>query len=390
LGHVLTLDNAANLRLETHVKHTIGLIKDKILDVLQGDAASFYEIDQSTGSSNKQIAATLNLSELGTNVGTAVDNARSDPRSVGELSGLLKNLGDKLAGRGKNQRGWVSLTLTAELASGISGHGRRAVEERLREDGEQETTRLSGTSLSTGHQITTTHNDGNRVLLDRSGNLVVSELDVAAKMLVQRRSGELVNRLRNLMTRSLNGNVIVLLEVDTSVLLRRVVGGTEKLALDTGVSRARNVLSIAPLAITRAAGSVTTAAARVTIQVAATTAVTTSTAPAASAVVVVVLVGRNVVAPVGLTGTIVLVSPGTVAETVGTRSSRRRTTVHSGRTTLRRATLAAHVRGDVGSLTLSRALLDAIIEGETTHVDLISHDDSRVSDQNSRGKIVGS
>jgi len=390
LRHVLTLHNAANLGLETHVKHAIGLIKDQILDVLQGDATSLYEIDQSTRSSNKQIAATLNLSELGTNIGTAVDNTRSDPRSVGELSGFIKNLGDKFAGRGKNQRGGVSLALTAELASGISGHGRRAVDEGLREDGEQETTRLSGTSLSTGHQITTTHNDGDRVLLDRSGNLVVSKLDIAAEMLIQRRSGELVDRLRNLMTRSLNGNVIVLLEVDTGVLLRGVIGGTKKLALDTGVSRARNVLSIAPLAITRAASSVTTTASRVTIQVAATTAVTTSTAPAAPAVVVVVLIGGNVVAPVGLTGTIVLVSPCTVAKTIGTRSSRRRTTVHSRRTTLGSTALAAHVRGDVGSLTLGRALLGAIVEGETTHVDLISHDDSRDSDQNRRRKIVRS
>jgi hypothetical protein len=77
-----------------------------------------------------------------------------------------------------------------------------------------------------------------------------------------------------------------------------------------------------------------------------------------------------------------LLSPGTVADTVGTRSGRRGTTVHSGGTTLgtsgRRTTTSTHVRRDVGS-TLGRALVTAFIEGEATHVDLISHIYGRVS-----------
>jgi hypothetical protein len=92
------------------------------------------------------------------------------------------------------------------------------------------------------------------------------------------------------------------------VLLGRVLGSnTEKLALDTGVSRARDVLSIAPLSIARSAssGSATTTTTRVTVEVAATAVATSSTAPAASAVVV-ALEGRNIVAPVVLAGTVVL------------------------------------------------------------------------------------
>jgi hypothetical protein len=166
------------------------------------------------------------------------------------------------------------------------------------------------------------------------------------------------------------------------VLLGRVLGsGTEKLALDTGVSRAGDVLSVAPLSITRSTSS-RSATARVTVEVTATAVTTTSTTPAASAVVV-ALEGRNIVAPVVLAGTVVLVSPGTVVDAVG-----RRTTVHSEGTTLRatlgtslrttlgtggrRTTTATHVRRDVGS-TLGRALVTAIVEGEATHVDLISH-----------------
>ncbi|KAI6767232.1 hypothetical protein HG531_011592 [Fusarium graminearum] len=267
--------------------HAIGLIEHEVLDVLEGDATSLYEVHQSTGSSDKQITATLDLSELRANVGTTVNDTRSHPRTVGELAGLVKDLRHKLTGRGKNQRGGVSLALATKLTGGISGHGRRSVDESLREDREQETTSLSGTGLGTSHQITTAANDRDRVLLNGCRDLVVSELNVAAQVFVQRRCGELVNRLGNVCTGSLNRDVVVLLEVDTSVLLGRVLGSnTEKLALDTGVGRAGDVLSIAPLSITRSAGSGSATTTRVTVEVAATAVATTSTAPAASAVVV--------------------------------------------------------------------------------------------------------
>lgn len=127
----------------------------------------------------------------------------------------------------------------------------------------------------------------------------MSQLDVAAEMLVQRRSGELVNRLRDILTGSLDGDVVVLLEVDTSVLLGRIVdGSTIQFTFDTGVSRSGNVLSITPLAIARASGRViatTTTTSGVTLV--ATTRVTTSTtAPAAAAVI---LEGRGRSSTVG-------------------------------------------------------------------------------------------
>lgn len=306
VGHILAFDDAANLGLETHVKHTISLIQNQVLDVAEGDATSLYEIDQSTGSSHKQITAALDLSELGANIGTTVDDARSDPGSVGELSGLIVDLRNKLTGGGEDQRGGVGLALTTKLSRGIGGDRRRTVDEGLRKDGEEETTSLSGTSLSASHEITAAHDNGDGVLLDGGGDLVVGELDVAAEVLIQRRGGELVDGLGNIVAGSLDRNVVVLLEVDTGVLLGRVVGGTEKLTLDTGVSRTGDVLSVAPLAITRAASSVTTTttATRVAVEVAAAAITTASTTPAAAAVVV--LVGGNVVAPVGLAGAVVL------------------------------------------------------------------------------------
>lgn len=252
LGHVLTLNDTANLGLETHVKHAISLIKDKVLDVAEGDTATLDEIDKTTRSSDKKIAAALDLAKLRADIGTTVDDARTDPRTVGELASLVVDLRDQLTSGSKDQGSGVSLALTTIGTSGAGGNRRRTSVERLRKNGEKETTSLAGTSLSASHQITATHDDGDGVLLNRSGDIVAGELNVGNEVVVQRRVAEGKNGLGHVVTGSLNGNVIVLLEVDTSVLLGRVVGGTEELTLDAGVGRAGNVLAIAPLTIARA------------------------------------------------------------------------------------------------------------------------------------------
>jgi hypothetical protein len=303
------------LGLETHVKHAISLIEDEVLDVAQRNAASFYEIHKTTGGSHEKIAAALDLTKLRTDVGTTVDNTRAHPRTVGELARLVVNLRDKLTSRCENERCGVCLALASELTSSSSGCGRRTVKEGLRQDGEEETTSLSGTSLSTSHKITAVGNDGNRVLLDWGGNLVVSKLDVAAEVLIEGRSGELENRLGDIVSRSLDGDVIVLLEVDTSLLLRRVIDDSEKLALNARVGRTGNVLAVLPLTVARATSSVgTAAAAAVTAFLAAVATTTTAATPAATASSVwrstwgsvTREVGLGTAVPVVLTGTVVL------------------------------------------------------------------------------------
>jgi hypothetical protein len=80
-------------------------------------------------------------------------------------------------------------------------------------------------------------------------------------MVVKRGVRELKNGIRDIRAGSLNWNIVVLLEVDAGVLLRRVVRGAEKIPLQTRVRRARDVLAVAPLAVTSATGVVTAAAA---------------------------------------------------------------------------------------------------------------------------------
>lgn len=111
----------------------------------------------------------------------------------------------------------------------------------------------------------------------------MSELDVPAKVLVERGSGELEHRLRDVLSRRFDRNVIVLLEVDTGVLLCGVLGvAAEQLTLNTRVGRAGNVLAIFPLAISRTAGSVTTAAATTGVTTLVAAAIASATTPAAT------------------------------------------------------------------------------------------------------------
>jgi hypothetical protein len=253
-GHILALDDSSDLRLETHVQHTISLIEDQVLDVAQGDAATLDQIDETARGGNEEIATTLDLAELRTNVGTTVDNTWANPRSVSELARFLVDLRNKLTGRCEDQRGRVRLALTSEVSSSASARRSRwAGLEGLRQDREQETTGLSRTSLGTSHQITAAHDDGDGVLLDRSWDLVVSELNVLQQVVVKRGVGEPKDGLGDIVSRGLDRDIIVLLEVDTGLLLGGIIQNTEELALHTGVGGSGDVLAVSPLSITATA-----------------------------------------------------------------------------------------------------------------------------------------
>jgi hypothetical protein len=80
----------------------------------------------------------------------------------------------------------------------------------------------------------------------------MSKLDVAEKMIIQRRVGELGCRLWDIMSRGFNRNIIVFLEIDTGLLLGWVINDAEEFALQTGIGRTWNVLAVTPLTITTA------------------------------------------------------------------------------------------------------------------------------------------
>lgn len=78
----------------------------------------------------------------------------------------------------------------------------------------------------------------------------MGQLDVAKQVVVQRWVGESENRLWDILTGSLDWDIIIFLKVDTSLLLRSiVVTNTEKLTLNAGIGWAGNVFSITVLSL---------------------------------------------------------------------------------------------------------------------------------------------
>jgi hypothetical protein len=162
----------------------------------------------------------------------------------------------------------------------------------------------------------------------------MGKFDVANKMLVQGRGRELIDRLGRVTTRGLDWDVVVLLKVDAGLLLGGVVDNTKEFTLETRVRRARNVLAIAPLAVTRAA-SRATAMAFIATAVAASTTTGKATAAATAGIVVGVVIGGDLggITPVVLASAVVLVRPVAVAQSV-----RRGTASTSGSATRERTT----------------------------------------------------
>lgn len=65
-------------------------------------------------------------------------------------------------------------------------------------------------------------------------------------MRVEGRAGELGDCFRHIVSGSLDGNVIVFVKVDTSLLFGNIVWNTKEFSLETCVFRSRNVFPINP------------------------------------------------------------------------------------------------------------------------------------------------
>ena len=116
------------------------------------------------------------------------------------------------------------------------------------------------THLRAGHQVTVVGDDGDRVLLDRGRRRVVRHSNILQKNGVQGRVGKLEYGLGDASARGLNGDVVVLLEVDTGLLLGHIADVTEELLLEAGVATAGNVLAVAPRAEADGAAALTASA----------------------------------------------------------------------------------------------------------------------------------
>ena len=229
--HVVLLDDSSDLRLEAHVEHAIGFIEAEISAVIESDLSAIKEVGQSTWSSNKQVASSVEIAHLRADVSTAVDDARAHVRSVGEFSGLFVNLRSQFSSRRKDERERVDLSAAAVAAAVLVA----ALAWSAVEDGGKHWKKKSGcfagTSLRARHQIAALVDDWNRVFLDRGWDGVVGKLDSFVDDVAEFAIGEAVDGSGRVLASHFGWNVVVFFKVDSRI------GAFEKLLFEPLVSR---------------------------------------------------------------------------------------------------------------------------------------------------------
>ena len=87
-------DNLANLRLETHVKHAVGLVHDKVSDTTKVRLARLEHVDKTTRGGNHDLHTTLEITDLGALRSATIDGSVTDAR-VGAAAQLAWNANGK-------------------------------------------------------------------------------------------------------------------------------------------------------------------------------------------------------------------------------------------------------------------------------------------------------
>lgn len=103
--------------------------------------------------------------------------------------------------------------------------------------------------LSASHQIATTADDGNRVLLDGRRHSVSGKANIFEESGIKRRAGELGDSLGDVRARGLDGDVVVFFKVDARVLHGARVYLSVEFFFESGVALARDMTPVFPGAL---------------------------------------------------------------------------------------------------------------------------------------------
>lgn len=275
-------DNLADLGLETHVQHAIGLIQNEVGNTTKVGATSLEHVNQTTGSRNANFDTTAQVTDLRTLGNTTVDTGVANTRRLSELGDFGLNLNGQFTGGGEDKdNGAVT---GGEKGLGVDvNDGRKTVGQGL-----------SGTRLSDTDDVATGEGHGPTLRLDSGGAVEALGLDLAKDVLRETSLVESLDGARDVS--SLNSHLVLLTELVDITL--RALG-------DIGVFLVEGLLELGQgvkvpflLLQTRAqvghavsastagtTSSATIAAAAVAAAAIATTAVTTTTTAAVASTV---------------------------------------------------------------------------------------------------------
>mmetsp|Transcript_5820 Transcript_5820/g.14314 ORF Transcript_5820/g.14314 Transcript_5820/m.14314 type:complete len:444 (-) Transcript_5820:47-1378(-) len=244
-AHVLLLDDAPDLRLESHVEHAIRLVEGEHKNTREPDAPALQEVHEATRGGHNQVRAALELAQLVTDVRTAVHDDGREASTVKELSALCVDLRRELACGRQDE----APRQGAGVAAARRGRRRVGIAQHLGDDRDEEGGRLPGPSLRARHEVTAGNGDGDGRFLDGRRARVARQLDVLQDHLGHAKLGELVHCGRAVLARGLHGDVVVLVKVDSrlALALRLLRGFTKDLKLQALVAllRARRAAAVA-------------------------------------------------------------------------------------------------------------------------------------------------
>lgn len=148
-------NNLSNLRLETHVEHSVGFVHNEISNALEVGLSGLEHVDQSTRSGDTDLDTSLEVSDLRALGSTTVNGSVPNSGRLTKLGSFSLNLNSKLSGRSKDKNDRA--VTGGEKRLGID------VDHR----GKTERNSLTRTSLGNGDNVTTGQSHRPSLALDR-------------------------------------------------------------------------------------------------------------------------------------------------------------------------------------------------------------------------------
>ena len=203
-------NDLTDLRLETHVQHTVSLVKDQVGNTTKVGAASLQHVDQTTGSGNADLNTAGEVTDLRTLGNTTVNTGVANTGGLSELGDLGLNLNSQLTSGSQDQDNGTISGAQKGLGVDVDNGGKTVGES------------LSGTSLGNTDSIATREGHGPTLGLDGSGTLETLRLDLTQNVLRETSLVEGLNGARDVTT--LHSHVVGL-----AVLIDLAVGASSNI-----------------------------------------------------------------------------------------------------------------------------------------------------------------
>mmetsp|Transcript_69596 Transcript_69596/g.176560 ORF Transcript_69596/g.176560 Transcript_69596/m.176560 type:complete len:509 (+) Transcript_69596:364-1890(+) len=170
-GHLS--DEPADLWLETHIEHAIGLIENKESRPLERDKPAPHEVVKPPRRRHHHVATDRECTSLPTLVGTSVDTDVAQRRAVGQLLCLKVDLAGELTRWRHHDCTRSCSTSRADGRPACTGCRERGA------DRYEERSRLARAGLRTAHEVATGECERHGVLLDGRRRRVAHQPEVA-------------------------------------------------------------------------------------------------------------------------------------------------------------------------------------------------------------------